>query len=89
MRPAEQLCVARLIPFSHTTYVLQVMSLGFLTYTVPAVLAHGFDGAADGIVVVGVVDDVAVVVDVIPVVSAVPEYTDEASCILLVILYFN
>ena len=81
MRPAEQLCVPRLAPFSQMTYVLQVTSLGFPTHFVPAMLAHGSDGtavAAVVIAVVGVVDDVAVVVEVIPVVSAVPEYTDEA-----------
>ena len=56
------------------------MSLGFLTYTVPAVFAHGSDGTAVAVVVVAVVwvvDAVAVVVDVIPVVSVVPEYIDE------------
>ena len=49
-------------------------SFGFLTCTVPTVLAHGFEGAADGVVVVEVVEAVedVLVVDVVTVVSEVP-----------------
>ena len=49
-------------------YEPQVMSLGFLTYSVPGMFAHGFEDA-----VVEVVEIVVVVGDdVIPVANVVP-----------------